>query len=144
MIVMKFGGTLMGSSDAIRHSASLVASSVKAGTRVVVVPSAMSGVTDQLLKIASSAEQGEIAFAADEIASIKGRHLSTARDLGAVSDSSAVKKLEGMFSGLEQTVNGIYLSRTQQAQPRPDRQFRRAAVRATDDGCARGSGCERT
>ena len=111
MIVMKFGGTLMGSSDAIRHSASLVASSVNAGTAVVVVPSAMSGVTDQLLKIASSAEQGEIAFAADEIASIKGRHLSAARDLGAVSDSSAVKKLEGMFSSLEQTVNGIYLLR---------------------------------
>ena len=41
MIVMKFGGTLMGSSDAIRHSASLVASSVNAGTKVVVVPSAM-------------------------------------------------------------------------------------------------------
>ncbi len=109
LIVMKFGGTLMGSTQAISHSASLAATSIKAGTRVVVVPSAMSGVTDQLLKIANSAEQGEIAFANDEIAGIKKRHFETAKDLNASASVNA--KLEGLFSSLEQTINGIYLLR---------------------------------
>ncbi len=111
MIVMKFGGTLMGGTDAIRHSASLVASSINSGERVVVVPSAMSGVTDQLLKIAASAESGEIAFANDEIAGIQSRHLETATALGATADSETLQKLEGMFESLRQTVNGIYLLR---------------------------------
>jgi aspartate kinase len=108
-IVMKFGGTLMGSTKAIQHSASLVASSVKAGDVVVVVPSAMSGVTDQLLKIANTAEQGEIENANAEIAAMQTRHLETATELGAAQDTKT--KLESMFSSLSQTVNGIYLLR---------------------------------
>ena len=108
-IVMKFGGTLMGSTQAIKHSASLVAHSVKNGDVVVVVPSAMSGVTDQLLKIASTAEQGEIDFANAEIAVIKKRHLETASMLATSQDGLA--KLSSMFSSLEQTVNGIFLLR---------------------------------
>jgi aspartate kinase len=108
-IVMKFGGTLMGSTKAIQHSASLVASSVKAGDVVVVVPSAMSGVTDQLLKIANTAEQGEIENANAEIAAMQTRHLETATELGAAQETKT--KLESMFSSLSQTVNGIYLLR---------------------------------
>ena len=111
MIVMKFGGTLMGSTDAIRHSASLVAASIKDGQKVVVVPSAMSGVTDQLLKIAGSAESGEIAFARDEIALIRDRHFRTASELGAADTSGTVSKLTEMFESLSQTVQGIYLLR---------------------------------
>jgi aspartate kinase len=111
MIVMKFGGTLMGSTDAIRRSAGLAATSVHAGERVVVVPSAMSGVTDQLLKIASSAEAGQLEFANAEIALIRDRHLRAAHDLGGGEGSSAAVKLEEMFQSLSQTVNGIYLLR---------------------------------
>jgi aspartate kinase len=111
MIVMKFGGTLMGSTTAIQHSASLVAASTKTGTKVAVVPSAMSGVTDQLLKIASSAEQGELEFANAEIDLIKTRHIATAFELGAGEGSSANKKLLEMLESLSQTVHGIYLLR---------------------------------
>jgi aspartate kinase len=111
MIVMKFGGTLMGSTSAIQHSANLAATSVKAGEHVVVVPSAMSGVTDQLLKIASTAESGEIAFARDEIAMIRERHFKTAIELGADEDSRAISKLTEMFDALSQTVQGIFLLR---------------------------------
>jgi aspartate kinase len=109
MIVMKFGGTLMGSTQAIQHSASLVAASIRGGEAVVVVPSAMSGVTDQLLKIAVSAEQGEIAFANDEISLIRERHLLTAQELGADEGLGTRRKLEELFESLSQTVHGIYL-----------------------------------
>jgi aspartate kinase len=111
MIVMKFGGTLMGSTSAIQHSASLAATSVRSGEHVVVVPSAMSGVTDQLLKIASTAESGEITFARDEIAMIRERHFKTAIELGADEDSRAISKLTEMFDALLQTVQGIFLLR---------------------------------
>ncbi|MBC7646314.1 MAG: aspartate kinase, partial [Pseudopedobacter sp.] len=111
MIVMKFGGTLMGSSSAIKHSASLVASSVRGGRAVVVVPSAMSGATDILLKIASSAEGGDIPFANDEISILRQRHLNTAHELGAAANSSTVEKLLGLLEQLFQTVHGIGLLR---------------------------------
>ena len=73
LLVMKFGGTNMGDAAAIRHSASLAARSIKEDVRVVVVVSAMAGVTNQLLKIAAAAESGDIASANDEIAAMRTR-----------------------------------------------------------------------
>ena len=49
LIVMKFGGTSVGTIDRIKNAASKVAAEIKRGNKVAVVVSAMSGVTDQLL-----------------------------------------------------------------------------------------------
>lgn len=54
MIVMKFGGTSVGSADAMRRTAELIERARHTGP-VVVVVSAMSGVTDKLLAIAEAA-----------------------------------------------------------------------------------------
>src|SRR5208282_5272901 len=51
-IVQKYGGTSVGNPERIRNVASRVAESHKAGHRLVVVVSAMSGVTDSLIKLA--------------------------------------------------------------------------------------------
>jgi aspartate kinase len=51
-IVQKYGGTSVGTAERIRHVAARVAESHRAGHRLVVVVSAMSGVTDGLLKLA--------------------------------------------------------------------------------------------
>src|SRR5471032_1970280 len=51
-LVQKYGGTSVGSPERIRNVASRVAESHKAGHRLVVVVSAMSGETDRLLKLA--------------------------------------------------------------------------------------------
>ncbi len=118
MIVMKFGGTLMGSTKAIQHSASLVLRSTQHGEKVAVVPSAMSGVTDQLIKISASAEQGHIAFANDEISLIRQRHLNTAHELGASAESLTVQKLLELLDSLGQTIHGIYLLRELSARSR--------------------------
>ena len=77
----------------------------------MVVPSAMSGATDILLKIASSAEGGDIPFANDEISILRQRHLNTAHELGAAANSSTVEKLLGLLQQLVQTVHGIGLLR---------------------------------
>src|SRR5260370_20149799 len=52
LIVQKFGGTSVGNSDRIRNVAARVAKYRAGGDKVVVVVSAMSGVTDNLIKLA--------------------------------------------------------------------------------------------
>jgi bifunctional aspartokinase / homoserine dehydrogenase 1 len=57
-ITMKFGGTSVGSPEAIAQVVDIVGGEVQEGNRVVVVVSAMSGVTDQLLEAVSAAASG--------------------------------------------------------------------------------------
>ena len=52
LIVHKYGGTSMGSTERIRNVARRVAKWARAGRRMVVVPSAMSGETNRLLALA--------------------------------------------------------------------------------------------
>ena len=52
LIVHKYGGTSMGSTERIHNVAKRVAKWVKAGHQMVVVPSAMSGETNRLLGLA--------------------------------------------------------------------------------------------
>jgi len=67
MIVMKFGGTSVGSADAFAQVAEIVKAAVAheaAGARpgVIVVTSAMSGVTNMLIEAAQRAAQGDESF----------------------------------------------------------------------------------
>ncbi len=59
MIVMKFGGTSLGDGEAIKRAVDIVIQTLKDKGQVVVVVSAMSGVTDTLLSAATSAAQGD-------------------------------------------------------------------------------------
>lgn len=52
LIVQKYGGTSVGNPERIRNVAQRVIETQEAGNRVVVVVSAMSGVTDSLIKLA--------------------------------------------------------------------------------------------
>jgi aspartate kinase len=52
LIVQKYGGTSVGNTDRIKNVAKRVAESRRRGDKVVVVVSAMSGVTDNLIKLA--------------------------------------------------------------------------------------------
>lgn len=70
MKVLKFGGTSVGSEEAIRQVARIVQSSVD---QLVVVTSAVGGVTDQLVKIGERAAAGEKAYASF-IEAVKVQH----------------------------------------------------------------------
>jgi len=59
LIVMKFGGTSVGSTERIVQAARLVAESASQGNKVVVVTSAMGGVTDLLIDTARRAATGD-------------------------------------------------------------------------------------
>ncbi|MFI5058744.1 MAG: aspartate kinase [Candidatus Acidiferrales bacterium] len=56
--VMKFGGTSVGDADCVRRAAAIVQSAAAQGP-VVVVVSAMSGVTNRLIQAAHRAEEGD-------------------------------------------------------------------------------------
>jgi aspartate kinase len=59
LIVMKFGGTSVGSAERIAHAADLVKAGLDKGHQVVVVTSAMSGVTNLLIDAAHGASKGQ-------------------------------------------------------------------------------------
>lgn len=77
---MKFGGTSVGSSEAIRRAATLSAQAT-AEHSVVVVASAMSGVTDTLLSILDSARGGDEGAVEDGLAKLEAKHLATVSEL---------------------------------------------------------------
>ncbi|HWQ32700.1 MAG TPA: aspartate kinase [Blastocatellia bacterium] len=58
LIVMKFGGTSVGSAERIAQAAELALKSAREGHQVVVVTSAMSGVTNRLIAAAQNAVEG--------------------------------------------------------------------------------------
>ncbi len=58
-IVMKFGGTSVGSAERIAEAAKLAVASAEQGHQVVVVTSAMSGVTNALIDTAQAAAKGQ-------------------------------------------------------------------------------------
>ncbi len=69
LIVHKYGGTSMGSTERIRNVAKRVAKWVRAGHQIVVVPSAMSGETNRLLGLAKELSDRPSARELDMIAS---------------------------------------------------------------------------
>jgi aspartokinase/homoserine dehydrogenase 1 len=79
LIVMKFGGTSVGSAERISLAAELAARSQEQGHRVVVVTSAMSGVTNSLINAASTAAQG--IWNGEQRDALEERHMATAEQL---------------------------------------------------------------
>jgi aspartate kinase len=75
---MKFGGTSVGSADALLRATQIIQDAKKDWSRVVVVTSAMSGVTDLLLKSASLAVQGTTDHLSEIEAALQEKHFAAA------------------------------------------------------------------
>jgi aspartate kinase len=113
--VLKFGGTSVGSGERIRRVAAIIGHQLRdnAGMFPVVVVSAMSGVTDQLLRMARFACTGEHELWQQELDALKQRHLEAA-------DKAAHKRegrealrqdLQVAFALLEQDVSAVEMGR---------------------------------
>ena len=74
LIVMKFGGTSVGSVAALQQVTGIVKKAREQGNEVVVVASAMSGVTDLLLRGARQAEAGDVTTAGQARQEIMAKH----------------------------------------------------------------------
>jgi bifunctional aspartokinase / homoserine dehydrogenase 1 len=80
-LVMKFGGTSVGSVDALIKATQIIKDAQMGYPRIVVVTSAMSGVTDLLLKSASLAAQGNIDALAEAESTLREKHFSAVEAL---------------------------------------------------------------
>jgi aspartate kinase len=82
MVVQKFGGTSVADPAAIRRVIAIVrAARARDGRGPAVVVSAMSGVTDALLAIASAAGSDRLGDALPRVDEIRQRHLAAVREL---------------------------------------------------------------
>lgn len=89
-VVHKFGGVALANADAIRHAVSIVAKWQRRG--IAVVASAMGGVTDALLEVASSAKHRDRAGSKRAVDSLRQRHLAAANEL--ITDPQERKALQ--------------------------------------------------
>jgi aspartate kinase len=106
LVVMKFGGTSVEDPTAIARTAGIVAGRVAAGKKPVVVVSAMSKVTDQLLACAAAASRGDRTGALAISQRLRCRHRDTAAAL--VKDSAALQTMiEQEFEALDEVLRGL-------------------------------------
>jgi aspartate kinase len=77
-LVMKFGGTSVGSVEALKNAAQIIRDAKRDWARVVVVTSAMSGVTNLLLDTAALAAQGRVDSLPQAEAALRERHFAAA------------------------------------------------------------------
>jgi diaminopimelate decarboxylase/aspartate kinase len=101
-VVMKFGGTSVSTADNWRMIAELVRHRLDAGFNLVVVHSALKGVSNALEEILQSAIGGEIS---DRLGALKQQHYELAESLGV--DGAAL--LDGPLQELEQLIAGVRL-----------------------------------
>ena len=99
MQVLKFGGSSVGSEEAINQMVAIVITSLQKENTIVVV-SAMSGVTDELITLAQTAAQGNEAYKTI-IQNIEQKHLDTVRALLPIQQQS------GTISLVKQLINEL-------------------------------------
>jgi aspartate kinase len=109
LVVMKFGGTSVEDPAAIARTAGIVAGRVAAGKKPVVVVSAMSKVTDQLLACAAAASRGDRTGALAISQRLRCRHRDTAAALVADSKKCAAVQtlIEREFDALDEVLRGL-------------------------------------
>src|SRR6266404_1953785 len=109
LLVMKFGGTSMGSAERIRVAARIAAEH-HAKRPVVTVVSAMSAVTDLLLDSLRKAEAGDQADLDANLKKLYGRHLETCRDLvPAGRQDAALAGIHGLISEFSRIAKGVMM-----------------------------------
>ncbi len=109
LLVMKFGGTSMGSAERIRVAAGILAS--EARTRpVVAVVSAMSKVTDMLLDTLRRAEAGDQAGLNANLDKLRSRHIESCCELLPPGRQDGVlAAIEALVADFARITGGIHL-----------------------------------
>ena len=106
IVVMKFGGTSVEDPAAIRRTAAIVAGRVALGKQPVVVVSAMSKVTDSLLRAAAASEKGDRAGALAISEKLRVHHRETAAALLANS-AELIEFIDQKFDSLDEVLRGL-------------------------------------
>ncbi len=108
-VTMKFGGTSIGAVEAIRKVMAILREPFDAGTQVIAVVSAMSGVTDALTSAARAAAAGERAVWQETALQLRMRHGEVLQQL--VDDgsqrASAQAEMDALVSEFEEVCGAL-------------------------------------
>lgn len=108
MNVLKFGGTSVGSADAIKKVMAVIGGRV-ADEKIILVVSALSGTTDALIGCGYLAATGNESYK-DNLQKIEHRHLDTVKELIPIQHQSSVLSLiKKMCNEIEDICNGVFL-----------------------------------
>jgi aspartate kinase len=109
LVVMKFGGTSVEDPAAIGRTAAIVAGRVAQGKQPVVVVSAMAQVTDQLLRAAAAAAQGDRTGALAISSRLRARHRDTATALvkNQADCAELLSFIDQKFDSLDEVLRGL-------------------------------------
>jgi aspartate kinase len=99
---MKFGGTSVGSVEALSQATQIIKQARENYPRLVVITSAMSGVTDLLLESAMLAAQGDTTSLAETAATLRERHSSPADIL--IHDEARREETKHQINGLVESL----------------------------------------
>lgn len=109
ILVMKFGGTSMGSAARMKVAAEICAAARQQGP-VAIVVSAMSKVTDLLLSTLRSAEEGDSEGVKENIRIIEKRHVETCRELlPPERQESVVASVRALIEEFDRIARGILM-----------------------------------
>ena len=97
-LVMKFGGTSVGSSGALSRAVQIIRDAQRQFPHVVVVTSAMSGVTDLLLQSASLASRGNLGSLPEAETVLRQKHFSAIDEL--LQNGRVCEETKGGIDGL--------------------------------------------
>lgn len=108
MKVLKFGGSSVADAQRIRKVIEIVHDAVR-NSKIIVVVSALGGVTDSLIEAGELAEKGDSQYRV-ALARLEERHLQTARDLlTPEAYQEALLHLKKQFAELEDILHGVFL-----------------------------------
>ncbi len=108
MKVLKFGGTSVGSTDSILQVKKIIESQ---NEQVIIVASAVGGVTDQLIKASNLAKEGNHECF-DEFSEVKEKHYKIISELFPLDKAQTIKfKVDQLFEELSTIIKGVYMLR---------------------------------
>lgn len=105
VVVSKFGGTSMGDAACMLRSAEVT---FQRKSNIIVV-SATSGTTNDLIKLGELSEAGNIVEAEALVKKIEARHLAIAKELNA--DTNSVESVKTLLDEMASISKGVYLLR---------------------------------
>ncbi len=109
MIVLKFGGSSVGSPDRIEKIVRIIEEKIKKTKTLAVVFSAYSGVTDQLIHMGKQAASGNPDYK-KILGEVESRHLEAARQLLTLQrQTDALTQIKIRLNELEEILHGVYL-----------------------------------
>ena len=109
MQVLKFGGSSVANAKNINEVIGIVQQSTKKNNNIVIILSALGGVTDALLEVATLASNTDISYK-EKLHDIEHRHLTTVKELIPIDQQSSVLSMvKKTFNNIEDTCNGVYL-----------------------------------